>query len=512
MDKWGRNLSLAALVVLLVLLPFEKGVEATYQGAQVVVLVGFVLRLVGRVDRRFWAVAVAVFVVSMALFTATAAIASHTMQSDFYDYTTREIVRELLKQVGALYFCMTLVFLSQFVFRPGVWTPHDRWMKTILGLAWAFALVVIISAICSTRPFSVGRPTGSLEYVRKFVAPYLLIYMIMVETLYSWRHYRIIITTVYLVGIIVASASATIRYLYIYGGHDTQSEIVRNEWVRVQEMGDQIEIRNQWPFGHHNRLCSYALMVTLFVWLQFFVTRNWELKTLVAISALIPIWCMVVTLTRGGWVALVVGAVGLILMVNWRSVWILLAVAFATWWISPTVVRERLLSVFSPETYTRPSGTFYLRRQIWNRSFEIVRSHPALGLGAGWEVFEEYVKFHYPPLRPDQDTPHAHNNLLEIAVESGLAALVLFVAFTGALVAQVLRAWRATKRQTKPRFVVAGFFGLLISVTVYGLSNYSLRYTIGMLLWICFALMTLLPSITRAIPEEEQAAAPADAT
>lgn len=503
MEKWGRNLSLTALVVLLVVLPFEKRAEAAYQGALVVLMLGFVLRLFRWTDRRFWAVAVVVFLVSMWLFAAIAALASRAMQSDSYNYTAGEIVKELLTQVGALYFCMTLVFLSQFILRPEIWKSHDRWVKTLLGLVWAFALVVLVSAICSLDPVE------SLRYVRKFLAPYLLTYMIVVETLTSWRHYRIIITTIYLVGIIVTATAVTGRYVYFYGSHDARRILADEDglaWVRVEDD----EVRNQWPFVHHNRLCSYALVVTLFVWLQFFATRNWELKTLVAISPFVPIWCMLATMTRGGWVALAVGAVGLVWMLNWRNVLVLLAVAAAAWWISPHVMRDRLTSVFRPATYVEPTGTFYLRKQIWRVSLEIIGKHPVLGLGAGWEPFQEYVREHYPGLQPGQNTPHAHNNFLQIAAESGLVALALFLAFMGMLVAQVFRAWRDSERQTKRRFVIAGFFALLVSITIYGLTNYSLRYTIGMLIWVCFALMTLLPSIARTIPEKEEQTATSD--
>jgi O-antigen ligase len=362
-----------------------------------------------------------------------------------------------------------------------------------------FGLVVLASAVCSMQPLS------SLHYVRKYLAPYILVYMVAVESLYSWRHYRIVITTIYLVGIIVTSASVAARYLYLYGEYDLRSDFQRSEIVRVEKTTAGVEeIRNQWPFYHHNRLCSYALMVTFFVWLQFFVTRNWELKTLTAISAVIPVWTMIATLTRGGWIALAVGALALVLMINWRSVWIVLAVMLAAWWVSPTVVRDRMTSILRPPTYTEPGGTFHLRRYLWRCSLDVIRTHPVLGLGAGWTLFEEYVKAHYPLIEPNMETSNAHNNFLEIAAESGIVASVLFLAFMAALFVQISHAWRATRRQTKRRFVVAGFFALLIGINVYGLGSYSLRYTIGMLVWVCFALMTVLPAIVRAIPEEAQ--------
>jgi len=503
LEKIGRNVSLFGLVAMLIVLPFEKGVDASYQAAQLAVLVGFLIRLVGRADRRFWFAATAAFVVSMAAFTAIAAV---SIRITGVEYTAGEILLRLLREVGILYFCMILLFLSQFVFRPESWQPHDRWTRVSIVLAWLLALVILASAVCSLEPFE------SLRYIRKHLAPYVLVYMILLETIRSWRHYKIIITTIYLVGIVVTSASVASRYLYVYGSHELQRDFLKKDIVRQEEPEPgRVEIRNQWPFRHHNRLCSYALIVTLFVWLQFFATRNWELRTLEAISVSIPFWCMILTLTRGGWIALAAAVVALVLMINWRSIWIILAVAVAVWLVSPQTVRDRMRSIISLETYLAPRGTFYLRREIWKRSFEIIRKYPFLGLGAGWQVFEDYVKANYPPLQPGLHTPHAHNNLLETAVESGLGALALFAAFAASLLVQIFRALRETKPQTKQRFIVSGFFALFIGIMVYGLSNFSLRYKVGMLIWICFALITLLPTIAKAMdgkPEPAEAVAP----
>ena len=502
MEKVGRNLSLIALVTLLAVLPFENRFAAIYQIAEASILAGILLRLGAQSPRRLWFAAVGVFVVSMLVFLGIAWIYLGATQSMF---TFAEVAKALLKEISALYFCMTAVFLGQFFFRPESWKPLERWTKISFVLVWVFSLIVLLSAVCSVEPLD------SLANVRKYMIPYLLVYVTAVESFSSWRHYRIAITAVYLAGIIVTSASVTARYMYVHGGLDLKHEFLQSEIVRQETTTEgRTELRIQWPFGHHNRLCSYAIIVTMFVWLQFFVTRNWELKTLVAISAVIPIWCAILTLTRGGWIALATGALALILMINWRSVWILLAVVLAAWLVSPPVVRDRLNSVFRLSTYTQESGTLYLRKHLWAWAIDIARQHPVLGLGAGWERYEEYVKKTYPLPVPNMETSNAHNNFLEIAAESGIPAALVFLAFTATLVVQISRAWRVTERQTKRRFVVAGFFALFITITVYGLGSYSLRERVGMLVWICFALMTLLPIIARAIPEEsEPAPAPA---
>jgi len=503
LEKVGRNLSLTALVVLLATLPMNpEGVNAFYLTAQALVVTGFVLRLVGQVPHRFWFIAAGLFAGGMGAFSALAY--GYTKAVDHF--AVSEVLAGLWTDAAVFYLFACIVFLSQFFFRPQVWTNHDRWVRITMAIVWAFALMVVLSAVVSSNP------PESCRFLRKYFFPYVLVYMIAIESIYSWRHYRILITTIFLVGIVFTSVSVSARYLYIYGNHDLKSEFLERDIVREERIDDRIELRSQWPFTQHNRLCSYALIVTFFVWLQFFVTRNWEIKTLTAISAILPIWTMVVTLTRGGWVALAAGALVLVLIINWRSVWILAAVAFAVWWVSPDVVRHRVDSIFDPRTYTSNFGTVGNRRVIWSRTIDILRQHPAFGIGPGWEVYENYMKTHYSRLEED-NIPHAHNNFLQMGVETGLVGLVLFLALNALLVMQLVRAWLDTQPQTNRRFVVAGFFGLFASITVFGLSNYSLRYNVGMLIWICLALITLLPLVARAIPEKvaEPVRAPTDA-
>ncbi|MBM3333862.1 O-antigen ligase family protein [Candidatus Sumerlaeota bacterium] len=506
-EKVGRNVSLSALAVILALVPFQDRFEIPRHAAEFAVLGGFLVRLYGQMGRRFWVTAALCFVGSLCLFGA---IAAASVYSGRATENVLQIMTSFITQVGALYLFMILVFLSQFVFRPEMWRVHERPIKITLALAWAFGIIVIISAICSTDHHE------SFRFVRKYLAPYLLVYAIAVETFYSWRHYRILLTTIYLTGIIVTSASVTARYLYNYGGHNLrreflQSKILRSDTVRDEETNrEHEELRNQWPLGHHNRLCSYALMIAVIVWLQFFVTRDWELKTLVAISAVVPIWCMLLTLTRGGWLAGLAAALALIVVINWRSIWVLAVVAALTWAVSPAVVRNRMVSAFRPSTYTQPKESVRTRWEIWGISLEIIRRHPLLGIGAGWEVFQDYVRVHFASDDPTKSEPHAHNNFLCIGAESGVGAMAAFIAFTALLFGQIGRAVRQTARQSKARFVSAGFFTLLTAITVYGLTNYSLRYTIGMEIWIIFALMTMLPVIARAIPTDERASVEAE--
>lgn len=514
LEKTGRNLSIGALVVMLILLPSEEHTDAGYKAAQVAVLAGFLLRLIAQKQWRLWAVAAGLFVVSMILLIGMGAgylaIVNSLREAGKIAegnlFSAGDIAKGLLTDVGVLYYCMLLIFLSQFMYRPQIWEPHDRWTKITLACMWAFGFIVILSAVFSTDP------PESFRYIRKFMAPYILIYMVVVETLYSWRHYKIIITSICLVGIVTSIVSLSIRTMYLYGSPDVRREIFDRMWIRdqefewtnpeTQELIEWREVRIQWPFDHHNRLCSYTMMICFFIWLQFFVMRNWELRTLIAVSIFIPFWTMMMTYTRGGVVGLAAGMAALILIVNWRAIWIFLALSVVIILVAPPELRNRVFSIVNPRTWTAGLGTASNRVVIWRNAIKTIGDRPILGLGYGWEQFEEYWERHYEPLAQEEVPSHAHNNFLEVGVETGLLGLGAFLAFLIALTRQLFQAMQQTKVKTTRRFVVAGFFGMFVAFLVFGMSNLSIRYRTGMLIWVCFGLMTLLPMILRFIQED----------
>jgi O-antigen ligase len=94
---------------------------------------------------------------------------------------------------------------------------------------------------------------------------------------------------------------------------------------------------------------------------------------------------------------------------------------------------------------------------------ELVREAPLLGTGPG------QLRSAYAALRPSRPQPHLHNNLLQIAAERGLLALVAWLLGIAALALHLARRWRAAPQAA----AAAGGLGALAAVLVAGAFEYN---------------------------------------
>jgi O-antigen ligase len=117
------------------------------------------------------------------------------------------------------------------------------------------------------------------------------------------------------------------------------------------------------------------------------------------------------------------------------------------------------------------------------------------GLGSFRTVYQLYEK-------PDQVTPdyvvHAHNDYAEVALELGLAGIVLMLAFLLWWVIAVWRAWRTA--ETGPFARAAAISSA--AVLVHSLVDFPLRTAA---ISACFGMCLALLADSRAAPPKEKA-------
>lgn len=112
------------------------------------------------------------------------------------------------------------------------------------------------------------------------------------------------------------------------------------------------------------------------------------------------------------------------------------------------------VSATGPETSTVSPSTIEVRTEIWKAAGAMVLDAPIKGHGAG------QFRFQYHRFRTDRErdlssfgrkfatfVPNAHNDHIELAVEGGIPALVLWIMF---LVAIWRRGWRARRLDLLP--------------------------------------------------------------
>ena len=98
------------------------------------------------------------------------------------------------------------------------------------------------------------------------------------------------------------------------------------------------------------------------------------------------------------------------------------------------------------------------RMRIWSCSFEVFLEHPMLGLGAGTENLHQLLI-----QRLHTDRAHAHNLLLQIAVEGGIIGIAFAGTIIGVIVKNLLALFRLKENKYRPYAVMytSAFIGFI---------------------------------------------------
>ena len=165
-----------------------------------------------------------------------------------------------------------------------------------------------------------------------------------------------------------------------------------------------------------------------FLLLLFVVTLALALSERGALRWLALILCggqaviLVLTYTRGSWLALAVGIVIMALMIDARWLWAFLALGVGVLAAAPGALR-RVVSSFSLE------GTASFRLRLWRVTGEIIAAHPIAGVGIGGFVPAfKAASLAHPDIATGFLIYGAHNSYYTIGAETGVIGAIAFVA------------------------------------------------------------------------------------
>lgn len=224
-----------------------------------------------------------------------------------------------------------------------------------------------------------------------------------------------------------------------------------------------LEHRIAGPMSHYMTYSGWLTLAVLVLITQVVLSRT-RWRWLLAAATGLGIVAILLSYTRNAWVGLAAGF--LLLAVVWRRRVLILypVLAVAVWLAFPRAVLERAVSIVDlrqPANYDRlcmvVSGT------------QMVRDYPWFGVGL------DMVSRIYPLYRRDDAprwrVPHLHNNLLQIAAERGIPALVSYLWL---LAAFGVISWRGLKQlHGPPRAMVAAALVGVAGITVAGLFEYN---------------------------------------
>jgi putative inorganic carbon (HCO3(-)) transporter len=196
---------------------------------------------------------------------------------------------------------------------------------------------------------------------------------------------------------------------------------------------------------------------------------------------------LTLTQSRGGILGTVVGSLAVAVWRERRCAWLLVVGALGLI-VLLALGHGNVLAEFLLRMDAR-SGTLASRLEVWQRGVAMVQDFPFTGIGIGTYNTIAHSLYPFFIAAPDEVVPHAHNNLLEVAVDLGIPGLIAYVALLTGFVICAVRAYRATVDDGVRALIVGLLCGMLAHQT-FGLTDaFILGTKPGVLMWVYFGLM-----------------------
>lgn len=199
------------------------------------------------------------------------------------------------------------------------------------------------------------------------------------------------------------------------------SGLTHPEWVDPS-FAESIASRAYSTFGNPNIYAIFLIVAIIFS-LTFALDKNrgWS-RILYFAVFLINLALMIMTWTRGAWVALLL-SIPAYLILHFKKVPKLLLIPLGIIpllvFALPEAFLERILSVFN-----LADTSISTRLSIWRSSLSMFGENIFIGAGVGAEAYgEEFLKY----AEDGVTAIHSHNLFLEIGCQCGIFALILFV-------------------------------------------------------------------------------------
>jgi len=265
--------------------------------------------------------------------------------------------------------------------------------------------------------------------------------------------------------------------------------------------------KSQWrvfsSIGNPNMLAGYLVVVIPLAAALGLATKSWGLRGLAALTTLSCGICLVLTQTKGAWLAMVAAAAVMggcavygaaLAGVKWTrarkrtlaaaACVALLGAGFVAW---PAV--QHFKKTFRASA--RP------RIVYWRGALNMFRAHPLTGVGVGT------FQIHFPRYRPvtfraagvTYNTLHAHSEYLETLAEQGLLGGAALLFLMGALLAVSLQALRKAEDR-RDKWLLSGLLAAAVGTLAHNVVSVVLRWSVcPTFFWIVLGLVVSMASI-----------------
>jgi putative inorganic carbon (hco3(-)) transporter len=219
------------------------------------------------------------------------------------------------------------------------------------------------------------------------------------------------------------------------------------------------DLRDEGGMGYAgvNGLAAFEAGATMFL----LVLSTFEKKKLLKFAYLGLAWfsllCLMYSLSRGGYAALLLCSLFLGI-VKERKLLIILAIFAFTWTsVVPVAVKERVMMTYDPTSGTLEHSAA-TRVNLWDEAMHVFDTNPVVGVGFYTYAYSQHLN----------DYKDSHNIYVKVLVETGVLGLLIFLWLLGKTARAGYRLFRSSE---DPLFQSIGL-GLACWVVCAAVSNF----------------------------------------
>jgi putative inorganic carbon (hco3(-)) transporter len=204
---------------------------------------------------------------------------------------------------------------------------------------------------------------------------------------------------------------------------------------------------------------------------------------------------LLLTQSRGAWVGCAIAAAAFLGWYGWRTRAVALAAALGCVVWAVVVGPQQLLNMAISQSGPGMAGNVSGRVELWSRALYGIADFPLTGMGMN--TFRKVMPVLYPTVlaSPDFDVAHAHNQLLQAALDLGIPGLTAYLALWLICATLLVRVYRRSPERTC-RAMAGGLGAGLIAQFSFGMTDaIGLGSKPGVLFWFMLALIASLHRI-----------------
>lgn len=373
---------------------------------------------------------------------------------------------------------IVLSFLLRLVRRNGTKLKHGMSLWILI-----FAGITILYAVTSVTP------TDSIE-VAAVILSYLALYFVVINTVTDRKTLYWIILT------LIASASLESLYgLYQYkigvvptGEGWTDPTLFPDLTVRV--------------FGHldnPNILAQYLEFIIPLAFGLFWTVKSYAKKAIFLVAMAIMVLCLILTFSRGGWVAFALSIVVFAILKDRRILLLGTVFGFVSVNFLPQPIIDRLLSLGNLSESSNSYRTF-----IWVSTINMIKDFWYSGVGLGINAFQKLYNASY--IREGVFAFHSHNLYLEVLAETGILGMLAFLGVIFSMFRRGITALLNTD-DALIKTIVSALLGGMTAFLFHGISENSFyNFKIVFMFWFVISLVVSIkemqPSAVRPVVGE----------